>query len=397
MADRPARGQGRQSGRSIGLWLAWGIVLASLVAAVGWVLLDEPEPGTPIASTSPAEVERPVPLGPMTPAPAPRAEPAAPTVPPTGVAPPPAATPSPSPAPPGDRVAVAPIAPPAARAPATPAPIPGLPSVPALAPFDPTLVERGSDGMLPVVSIDGRRAWQAYARPFDKANRSPRISIIINRLGPSHAATLAAIQQLPSEVTLSFEPYGDNLDYWIRLARAGGHEVMIDLPMEPLNFPAVDPGPQTLLTSLTAPQNRERMEWVLSRAQGYVGVVNHLGSRFSLSEEHLKPVLGMLRDRGLLYVDSRAASRSRAPAMARDIGLPRATNDRFLDAEASRDSIDLRLREVERIARDSGTAVAIGNPYPVTIERVALWAKTLESRGLVLAPITASVDRQVER
>ena len=360
------------------LLTAWAVLLTGMAGVAAWLLLDEPGSNTPAVEVTIAAVEQPLPPSPAPPSPA-AAQPAPVPAAPVPAAPVPAAPASATPPPRGQ----------AADAVATP--------VPAATHFDPSLVERGSEGMLPVVSIDGRQAWQVYARPFDAAKPLPRVAVVINRLGPSHAATLAAIQQLPAEVTLSFEPYGDNLDYWIRLARAGGHEVMIDLPMEPVNFPAVDPGPQTLLTTLTARQNRDRMEWVLSRTQGYVGVVNHLGSRFTLSDEHLKPVLTSLRDRGLLYLDSRAASRSRAPRMAREIGLPRASNDRFLDVEASRDAIDLRLKEIERIARDAGVAVTIGQPYPVTIERITLWAKTLEGRGLVLAPISAVVDRQPER
>jgi polysaccharide deacetylase 2 family uncharacterized protein YibQ len=95
-----------------------------------------------------------------------------------------------------------------------------------------------------------------------------------------------------------------------------------------------------------------------------------------------------------LFVDSRSSLRSIAAQMAREVGLPRAVNNRFIDGEASRDAIDSRLHEIERIAKASGYAVGIGAPFPVTIDRLVRWAKTLESKKLVLAPISALVNTQ---
>jgi polysaccharide deacetylase 2 family uncharacterized protein YibQ len=167
--------------------------------------------------------------------------------------------------------------------------------------------------------------------------------------------------------------------------------------MEPINFPVNDPGPRALLTSLSAQQNLERLDWVLGRVNGYVGVTNHMGSRFTTMSEALKPVLTAINERGLMFVDSRASTRSVAAKMASDIGLPRAINDRQIDQEASRPAIDGRLAEIERIARESGSAVAMAQPYPVTIERLQAWIGTLETKGLVLAPITAVANRQPDR
>lgn len=259
---------------------------------------------------------------------------------------------------------------------------------------DPALVEKTRLGPLPRVSPDGRKPWQAYARPFDTTDRRPRIAIIVSGLGLSGAATEAAIQRLPGAITLSFAPYSKGLPQWIALARAAGHEVLMDLPMEPVNFPADDPGPHTLLTSLTADQNRERLHWLLGRVTGYVGVVNRMGSRFTTSATHVRPVLKELEKRGLLFVDSRSSLRSIAAQMAREVGLPRAVNNRFIDGEASRDAIDARLKEIERIAKASGYAVGIGAPFPVTIDRLVRWGRTLDHKHLALAPISAMVNTQ---
>ncbi len=220
---------------------------------------------------------------------------------------------------------------------------------------------------------------------------------MISELGLSAAATDVAIQQMPSQVTLSFSPYAENLAQWINLARAAGHEVLINLPMEPLNFPANDPGPQTLLTSLSEQQNLERLNWSLNRVTGYVGVSNHMGSRFTATPEALKPVLQAINTRGLMFLDTRQTPRSVAVKLATEIGLPRAFNNRSLDQEASRVAIDARLAEIEKVARENGAAVAMGSPYPVTFERVLGWLPSLEGKGFALAPISAVANRQGDR
>ncbi len=240
-------------------------------------------------------------------------------------------------------------------------------------------------------------AWIRFGRSFDANDRRPRIAVVMNDLGMSHAVTTAAIQRLPGEVTLAFSPYTDNLTQWIDQARAAGHEVLLDLPMEPINFPANDPGPRTLLTSLTPQQNLERLEWVLNRATGYVGVTNEMGSRFTAVPEALEPVLTTLNERGLMFLDSRTTTRSVAAKLASEIGLPRAIVDRWIDHEVSRDAIDARLAEIERIARETGSAVAMAQPYPISLERIASWIPSLESKGFVLSPLTAVVNRQPVR
>ncbi|MBV8594215.1 MAG: divergent polysaccharide deacetylase family protein [Caulobacteraceae bacterium] len=240
----------------------------------------------------------------------------------------------------------------------------------------------------------GEALWQKFASPFDANDARPRVAIIIVDLGLSSAATQTAIQNLPAAVNLGFSPYADNLPTWVNLARAAGHEALLGLPMEPANFPTRDPGPQTLLTSLSPRENIDRLDWVLGRAQAYVGVTNYMGSRFTTSAQALRPVLTTLRDRGLMFVDARTTPRSEAARLATEISLPRAINDRMIDEQASRAAIDAMLADIERVAKQTGNAVAIGQPYPVTFERLAAWLPTLEGKGIALAPITAMVNRQ---
>jgi polysaccharide deacetylase 2 family uncharacterized protein YibQ len=195
-------------------------------------------------------------------------------------------------------------------------------------------------------------------------------------------------------VTLGFSPYAARLPAWTEEARAQGHEVILGVPMEPIEYSRHDPGPYGLLTTLDVAQNLDRLDWVMSRATGYVGLTNYMGSRFTASADELKPVLEAVKAHGLLFLDSRATSQSKIPAIAAEIGLPRAVTDRVIDAEANnaaptRAIIDRRLGELEEIARRNGHAVGMGFAYPVTAERVAQWAGSLADKGLVLAPLSA--------
>ncbi len=263
---------------------------------------------------------------------------------------------------------------------------------------DPELIKQTSAGPLPRIGDDGHTPWQVYARPFDNNDTRPRIAIVMSGLGLSGAATQATIQGLPGPVTLAFQPFADNLEQWIRLSRAAGHEVLLNLPMEPIDFPASDPEPRALFVAYAPEENIERLEWALSRVSGYVGLLNHVGERFTASREAMLPIMTTLEHRGLAFVDARVSARSVATTLATEQNVPRAINDRFLDArEVSRTTVDARLSELESIAVEVGVSVGIGQAFPVTIERVREWAATLNGKGIMLAPISAVLDRQADR
>jgi len=216
-----------------------------------------------------------------------------------------------------------------------------------------------------------------------------RIAVVITGLGLSKAATEQAVDRLPPQISLSFSPYAEQLDDWIARARTRGHEVLIDLPMEPVAFPNDDPGPQALLTDLEPARNLERLQWILGRGQGYIGVAAVLGSRFTTSEAALQPVLQALKNRGVMFLDNNTTESSVASRLAERISLPYAVNDRMLDGpEPNRDAVDARLVQIEQLALARGFSVAMSEPYPVTLERLGNWAVSLEARGFKLTPIS---------
>jgi polysaccharide deacetylase 2 family uncharacterized protein YibQ len=214
---------------------------------------------------------------------------------------------------------------------------------------------------------------------------------VVNGLGLSAIATKAALDALPGNVTLGFTPYGADVGKWVSDARARGHEVLLQVPMEPLDFPDSDPGPHTLRAGQEEEANIQRLTWALSRFTGYAGVTNLLGQRFLSDSEALAPMLTYLNRRGLYVFDNGAASQSVLPSVAGQIGIPAAQSGPALDTVQTALEIDRRLSDLETQARANGSAVGSAFLYPVSIARIAAWARGLESRGFVLVPVSAIV------
>ncbi len=260
---------------------------------------------------------------------------------------------------------------------------------------DDELVEASPQGPLPKISDDGRKPWRVYSRPFDAPGDFPRIAIVVTGMGLSAAATEAAIKRLPGAVTLAFDANVKDYALWSEAARKAGHEILMSLPMESAKFPVHDPGPLAMMTTLKPTQNLERLDYILSRITGYVGVASTMGSGFSLYEKSLRPILNAIKNRGLMLIDGGADPKSLAPKIATEISLPRAVNDLFLDKDPSKAAIDAQLVKLEGIARENAVAVAFAEPNPSTIIRLSAWIATLKSKNLALAPITAIADRQI--
>lgn len=263
-----------------------------------------------------------------------------------------------------------------------------------LNPVDPTLHEERDDLILPIIAVDGREPWSTYARPFDPSDPRPRLALLVVNLGLDTEMTRVAIESLPPAVTLSFSPYAPNLPAQLEKARMAGHEVMIDLPLEPLDFPRDDPGPRTLLTSLPTVENLNRLEWVLGQAPGYVGVATWMGSQFTTVEDAMMPILESIKERGLLFLDARDSSRSLASELASSIQLPRVYNNSFIDAVPSRASIDRSMQGLELTSKQQDYAIGIARPLPLTLSRLEAWVPALEARGIAVAPVSSLADRQ---
>jgi polysaccharide deacetylase 2 family uncharacterized protein YibQ len=260
--------------------------------------------------------------------------------------------------------------------------------------IDQRLLEKSRYGMVPIAA-DGLKPFTAYAAGSDaeraKAAKMPVIAIVIGGLGVGAAKTTEAIMKLPPAITLGFTPYGSDPGKLVERARAQRHEVLLQIPMEPFDYPDNDPGPQTLLATVSAEQNLDRLLWHMSRFQGFVGIANFMGARFIATDTAMQPVIRDAAKRGLGYFDDGSTPRSVAAAAAEAQSMPFARADVGIDVVPTSAEIDRALAKLESLAKERGTAFGTASALPISIERIAAWAKVLESRGVMLVPLTTAM------
>lgn len=255
---------------------------------------------------------------------------------------------------------------------------------------DPRLVDRGRHGPMPKLGEGRVRALDVYARPAG-AGTGPRIALLVSGLGIGQAATASAIAKLPAAVSLAFAPYGADLDRSVARAREAGHEVLLQAPMEPFDYPDSDPGPQTLLTTARPPENIDRLAWAMSRFSGYVGIVNLMGAKFMSDPAAFEPVMREIAARGLGFLDDGASPRAIALAAAAKYKTPAARAEIVVDAVPRAEAIDRELARLEAQAKAKGFVLASASGLPLTIERIARWSRDLEARGVRLVPVSVAL------
>lgn len=231
--------------------------------------------------------------------------------------------------------------------------------------------------------------WRRFAVAAPVPDGRPRVAIVIDDMGVDRKRSALAMK-LPGPLTLSFLTYAEDLEEQTRAARAHGHELMLHVAMEPGNAD-LDPGPNVLLTGLPPEENRRRLLWGLDRFTGYVGVNNHMGSRFTRDEKGMTVVLEELKRRGLLFLDSRTAGGTVGGQLARRFGVPYAERNVFLDDQKDPQEVTARLAELEALARRRGHAIAIGHPKDATLKGLSEWIPAARARGVVLVPLSAVV------
>ncbi len=255
----------------------------------------------------------------------------------------------------------------------------------------PDLSEETSDGPIPRVSATGETPFSTYSRPLDPAAAVdlPKIAIVVTGLGINEQGSLDAIDELPDEATLAFAPYGKTLTTTVAAARAAGHEVLLEIPLEPFDFPQNDPGPQTLLTGEPLRANLDKLFWLMARFGGYVGVINNMGARFTASAADFSPIMEELGTRGLGYLDDGSSNRSLAHQLAGGNKVPFSRADLTIDANPSRQSILAALASLEAKALENGQAIGIVSALPISVAAIAEWSRELENKGIMLVPASA--------
>jgi polysaccharide deacetylase 2 family uncharacterized protein YibQ len=241
-------------------------------------------------------------------------------------------------------------------------------------------------------ALDRQQPWLRFAAAAPTDTSLPMVALVLDDVGLSHFRSEAVIS-LHGPVTVALLPYGRGLSKLTARARAAGHEVMVHLPMEPRDRDA-DPGPNALFVDLDDGELRRRLEWNLRQFDSYVGVSNHMGSRFTASREPMERIMRIIKDRGLLYLDSVTSERSVGLRTALRMGVPAVSRDLFIDAKRDRAFIRRQLATAEQIARKTGFVVAIGHPYPETLEELSKWLPGLRAKGLQQVPVSAIVLRK---
>lgn len=241
----------------------------------------------------------------------------------------------------------------------------------------------------------GKPAWVRFAVPPPPVGGKPMIAVVIDDLGVDRRRSEKVVA-LPGPLTLAWMTYADNLRGLTQNARQRGHELMVHVPMQPQSE-SYDPGPDVLEVGLPAEEIRRRLRWGLSRFDGFVGINNHMGSRFTADRAGMAVVMEEIRSRGLLFLDSVTTQKSVAPELAGRLGVPFAARHVFLDNDMAVSAVRGQLAKTEAHARKHGAAIAIGHPHDGTIEALAGWLPGLQAKGFVLVPVTTIVNREQGR
>ncbi len=232
--------------------------------------------------------------------------------------------------------------------------------------------------------------WRQNAVPVTVEQGWAKVSIVIDDIGISRAYSHDVIA-LPGPLTLAFLPYAPEIDGMLKTARGNGHEIMVHMPMEPMN-PDLDAGEIVLRTDQDDEEFAAMLERALAAFEGYVGINNHMGSRLTQDEAAMARLMGLLKEKGLMFLDSRTIHTSQAAEQARRHHVPYAVRDVFIDHDPTPEGIRNSLEKIERLAQEHGEVIAIGHPKTYTIAALQAWLPTLAEKKIALVPISAQAE-----
>lgn len=244
---------------------------------------------------------------------------------------------------------------------------------------------------------DGTRPrWLQNAMAFTPAEGQPMIAIVIDDMGVDRNRSRHMWEDVPGPLTLSFLTYANDLPAQTQAARQNGHELMLHMSMEPSNE-VIDAGPNVLMTTMPSREIRSLANWGMDRFDGFVGVNNHMGSRFTENERGMRAVLEEIKKRDLIFLDSRTSSHTVGVKVARELGMPVLERNVFLDNDNVPEKVRTQLDELERLARKHGRAIAIGHPRDATIEVLKSWIPAAKARGLSIVPVSSLMKDRLQR
>ncbi len=198
-------------------------------------------------------------------------------------------------------------------------------------------------------------------------DRIPKIAIIIDDIGYDRK-TAIALSELHPDITFSvlpFAPYGKSLSE--RLHKKGA-QLMLHLPMEPVEYPSVDPGPGAILSHMPPDVLLGQLKKAIQNIPYIIGVNNHMGSRLTMQANKMNQIFTILKKEDLFFIDSRTAPKSACKASARLLQIKFAQRDVFLDNIQETKYITGQFKVLLKLAKKHGFAIGIGHPYPTTLE-----------------------------
>ena len=275
-------------------------------------------------------------------------------------------------------------------------PVPTSTAAIPLKPINDKLREKLSIGILPIISPDGTKPWRHYSKPYTHESNHPMIAIVVTGLGQNKNMTTNAIN-LPENISLSFSPYAKDVTTWSNSARAKGHEVLLDLPLEPTNYPASDPGPQGLLIGNSSEENAIRLRWNFGRIQGYIGFTSPTNESFSQNDNIFKLLLDQINARGLMLAMPHEPAHKESIQLLDNSKIAYNFADTILDEELSSEAIQMRLTALEKIAAKRGYAVGYTRAIPITMSELEKWSTKLEENGYILVPLSHIVSQKFKQ
>ena len=236
--------------------------------------------------------------------------------------------------------------------------------------------------------------WRKYAAaPVIVPENNAKVILVIDDLGIVKGATKEMID-MNAPLTLSFLPYASNIASQVDEAYAKGHDILVHIPMEPKGN--ADPGPHALLSSTSPSEQMDSIDYNLSQFSHYIGINNHMGSQYTENEDAVERLLNVVKEKGLLVLDSKTTNRSVLEEIALEKNIPVTNRDVFLDNNRDVPSIMAQLAELERVAKRDGTALAIGHPYPQTVDALKQWIPTLADKGITIVPISQTIKEKMQ-
>jgi polysaccharide deacetylase 2 family uncharacterized protein YibQ len=253
------------------------------------------------------------------------------------------------------------------------------------------LLEDAPEGRLPIIGPDGLRPMDQYARPASGA-RGVKIALVVGGLGLSQTGTQSAIRTLQPEVTLAFASSGNSLQRWMQEARRAGHEILLQIPFEPFDYPSNDPGPLTLTIDAGAKKNLSLLRQSLGEITNYTGVMNFLGGRFLSDADAFEPIMRDLAKRGVLFLDDGTSAQSLSGTLAQALDVPQGFADLVVDSQLDRTAILKKLDELERIARKNGQAIGVASAFDESVVAISTWVDEASGRGIEFVGVSALVN-----